>query len=292
MNFCSQPSTPLKSTYQPNASYTYRPSFDAQREFLAAQAAFEQQKAAYDREKERKKAELVQKTLELEQKAAFLNKWQRDLDQSQRTLQKAADDLRTEQRTWNARQDYERRQFEARARQQEEQRRKRHDDMNRRRAKAEAETKTRAEQKRREEQERRRREYEAQQKAKEAQARADEEQKQVAEHYRLWKQKCDMMFNGKMEIYVFPHLPLAAVYCRDVSCAARKATAGSLMACRHDVERLLRGSGQYSREWLRKERLAWHPDRFGRRCNADFRKELNKKAEELYMVFEQLLSDV
>jgi hypothetical protein len=71
----------------------------------------------------------------------------------------------------------------------------------------------------------------------------------------------------------------------------RKNIEGGVRACKHDIERLIRGSGQYSLAWLRKERLVWHPDRFGQKCDVDFRSELVKKATTLYAIFEELLHE-
>ena len=65
---------------------------------------------------------------------------------------------------------------------------------------------------------------------------------------------------------IFPHIPPALVACRLPSCIPTKSVASGLRACKHDVEALFRGSGLYNCEWLRQERLRWHPDRFGRLC--------------------------
>jgi hypothetical protein len=45
----------------------------------------------------------------------------------------------------------------------------------------------------------------------------------------------------------------------------------------------------YSYEWLRQERLRWHPDRFGRLCAERFREEGKKKAEEMWKICEELM---
>jgi hypothetical protein len=70
---------------------------------------------------------------------------------------------------------------------------------------------------------------------------------------------------------------------------ARKLDTG-LLACEHDVEKFLRSDDQYSVSWLRKERLIWHPDKFGQRCDPDFRRELQKKATEFYAIFQSLIA--
>lgn len=105
----------------------------------------------------------------------------------------------------------------------------------------------------------------------------------------LWQSSYETDILTKKKLTTFPHLPYAACICKEVSCVARKQEPGSLRACQHDVERLLRASGLYSLAWLRKERLLWHPDRFGQRCDPDFRPELRKKATELYAIFEVLI---
>ena len=35
-----------------------------------------------------------------------------------------------------------------------------------------------------------------------------------------------------------------------------------ITACHHDLEKMLKGSGGYNVEWLKKERMRWHPDKF------------------------------
>lgn len=86
----------------------------------------------------------------------------------------------------------------------------------------------------------------------------------------------------------FPHLPDGACRCTEVPCIIRKAD-GGLRACEHDVGTLLRGSGQYSVAWLKKESHDWHPDRFGRKCDEDFRDLLCSKATELYAIIQTLM---
>ncbi|CZR56480.1 uncharacterized protein PAC_06368 [Phialocephala subalpina] len=36
----------------------------------------------------------------------------------------------------------------------------------------------------------------------------------------------------------------------------------NIKCCHHDLEKVLRGSGEFSGKWLKKERLQWHPDKF------------------------------
>ncbi|KAF2656106.1 hypothetical protein K491DRAFT_692304 [Lophiostoma macrostomum CBS 122681] len=90
----------------------------------------------------------------------------------------------------------------------------------------------------------------------------------------------------------FPYLPEAITICRLETCRFLKAEAKGLRACKHDVDRLFRASGLYSYEWLRQERLRWHPDRFGRLCEEDFREEGRKLAEEMFKMIDILMSEL
>ncbi|OCK86045.1 hypothetical protein K432DRAFT_377144 [Lepidopterella palustris CBS 459.81] len=85
-------------------------------------------------------------------------------------------------------------------------------------------------------------------------------------------------------ITVFPYLPSAATTCTLPACVAAKAAPFSLRACVHDVETLFRGSGLYSYEWLRRERLRWHPDQFARLCAEGYREEGAKVAAEMWKI--------
>jgi len=108
--------------------------------------------------------------------------------------------------------------------------------------------------------------------------------------YNRWKALCDSLFNGTALITRFPHLPVDICTCDIQVCGLRKVDK-LLLACRHDVEKLLKASGQYSLAWLRTERLAWHPDRFGRKCSPEYKDLLLKKATEMYTIFEELIVD-
>jgi hypothetical protein len=90
----------------------------------------------------------------------------------------------------------------------------------------------------------------------------------------------------------FPYLPAAATTCTQQTCAALKADAVGIKACKHDVEALLRSSGLYSYEWLRQERLRWHPDRFGRLCEERWRDVGRKMAEEMFKIVDALVEEV
>jgi predicted ribosome quality control (RQC) complex YloA/Tae2 family protein len=127
--------------------------------------------------------------------------------------------------------------------------------------------------------------------AKEAQAKREQRQREAEEltmQYVLWQTGWEADMKRKKMLTTFPHLPVRVCTCIEASCKLRKVETG-LLACQHDVERLLRASDMYSIAWLRKERLPWHPDRFGQRCDPDFRKDLKRKATEMYAIFETLI---
>jgi hypothetical protein len=89
----------------------------------------------------------------------------------------------------------------------------------------------------------------------------------------------------------FPYLPSSATTCTQQACARLKADSAGIRACKHDVETLLRASGLYSYEWLRQERLRWHPDRFGRLCEEGWRDAGRKMAEEMFKVVDALIEE-
>jgi hypothetical protein len=59
--------------------------------------------------------------------------------------------------------------------------------------------------------------------------------------------------------------------------------------CVHDLHELLRGSGQYSLDFLWTQRNRYHPDKFARYCHPDNREELKAKAEGLFVLFGVLM---
>jgi hypothetical protein len=93
-------------------------------------------------------------------------------------------------------------------------------------------------------------------------------------------------------LVAFPYLPAAVTVCALPSCELLKAELLSIKACRHDVEMLMRASGLYSYEWLRQERLRWHPDRFGRLCDEAWREDGKKMAEEMFKIIDALMEDL
>ena len=116
------------------------------------------------------------------------------------------------------------------------------------------------------------------------------EEEEMHLQYVLWSSKCEAVFRSSVPIVDFPYLPPSVCICDIEGCKNRKSESG-LFACRHDVERLLRASGLYSKTWLRNERVAWHPDRFGRKCSHAHKGSLQKVTTELYAIFEELIAD-
>ncbi|KAF2846513.1 hypothetical protein T440DRAFT_458191 [Plenodomus tracheiphilus IPT5] len=90
----------------------------------------------------------------------------------------------------------------------------------------------------------------------------------------------------------FPYLPSIHPTCNLPTCILLKASDNSIHTCQHDVEKLLRASGLYSYEWLRQERLRWHPDRFGRLCEEGWREEGKRMAGEMFKVLSALIEEV
>lgn len=77
--------------------------------------------------------------------------------------------------------------------------------------------------------------------------------------------------------------------CTKPDCRALKEDADSLGVCVHDLLVLLRGSGEYSYEWLKVERNLWHPDRFTRFCHATHAARLKQMAEQMFVLFGVLM---
>jgi hypothetical protein len=87
----------------------------------------------------------------------------------------------------------------------------------------------------------------------------------------------------------FPYLPDNITTCALPSCKILKLDPDGIHACQHDVEKLLRASGLYSYEWLRQERLRWHPDRFGRLCEESWKEAGKKMAGEMFKLIVGLM---
>lgn len=91
----------------------------------------------------------------------------------------------------------------------------------------------------------------------------------------------------------FPFPPPLPDPCNLPACILLKSdTATTLNACTHDIATLLRASEQYSYEWLRQERIRWHPDRFGRLCGEEWREEGCRLAGEMFVVLGVLMDQI
>lgn len=90
----------------------------------------------------------------------------------------------------------------------------------------------------------------------------------------------------------FPYLPSRVTTCSLTACSILKSEPDGIQACQHDVEKLLRASGLYSYEWLRQERLRWHPDRFGRLCEESWREIGKKMSGEMFKLMSVLIEEI
>ncbi|OAL03494.1 hypothetical protein IQ06DRAFT_374630 [Phaeosphaeriaceae sp. SRC1lsM3a] len=96
--------------------------------------------------------------------------------------------------------------------------------------------------------------------------------------------------SGKL-LSAFPYIPSTITICALPSCKILKSDTDGIQACHHDIERLLRASGLYSYEWLRQERLRWHPDRFGRLCEEGWREAGKRMAGEIFKMISILMEE-
>lgn len=123
-----------------------------------------------------------------------------------------------------------------------------------------------------------------------AQFEKEKELEEVRFAYRMWKKTCDRYFALKKRT-TFAETPEPVEVCKDRGCASRRQELDSIGTCKHDVESILRGSGQYNIAFLRKERLRWHPDKFARSCDPSARQELAAKATQMYAIMEELIAE-
>jgi hypothetical protein len=83
----------------------------------------------------------------------------------------------------------------------------------------------------------------------------------------------------------FPDLSKYMNTCEEDCCRSLKESDTGIAVCAHDLERLLRGSGAYTVDFLKSERNMWHPDKFARYCHPNFRDDLKAKAGSLFVLF-------
>jgi hypothetical protein len=93
--------------------------------------------------------------------------------------------------------------------------------------------------------------------------------------YRFWAKACETYFNNRSA--PFPRPP---VY----TCYKNHCVKGEKLGrCHHCIEQLLRGSGEYSEQYLKTERLRWHPDKFSSR------QEHLSEAQEMFQMIQRLI---
>lgn len=87
----------------------------------------------------------------------------------------------------------------------------------------------------------------------------------------------------------FPYLPASVLTCEDATCVGRKNDT-PLRACIHDVERFLeRGVGEgYRYQWLKQQKVAWHPDRFVQKFVGEWKDEGMKAVAEMFIILKEL----
>ena len=111
-------------------------------------------------------------------------------------------------------------------------------------------------------------------------ARAEREAREAIEYkeqYETWNKSCERFFVS----YSTPFPDPPKYNCNKQHCV--KAENLGPGVCHHGVEKLLKGSGECSEKWLKKERLRWHPDRF------TTGQELALKAQEVFQLIQRLI---
>lgn len=117
-------------------------------------------------------------------------------------------------------------------------------------------------------------------------------QAKLSKAYYVWKTDTDSCMSPiAPPLTKFPQMPADVCTCEELTCKFEKERDGGLAACEHDLEQVLRASGKYNRDWLRKERLRWHPDQVVRRCSPEVRDLLTKQTTAMYAQFEVLIAN-
>lgn len=95
---------------------------------------------------------------------------------------------------------------------------------------------------------------------------------------------------GVGNVRVFPALHKYVLQsCSKEMCGPARQDTKQLGICIHELRALMDGSGEYSPELLRRERVKWHPDRFVRYCDPAYREVLREKAQMMFVLFGVLL---
>ncbi|KAF2119228.1 hypothetical protein BDV96DRAFT_642265 [Lophiotrema nucula] len=108
------------------------------------------------------------------------------------------------------------------------------------------------------------------------------------DHYQHFAELTSTIFEARA-LTAFPDLSGFASLCAEKTCKATKDDANGIGICAHALEKVLRGSGHYTVDFLKDERVKWHPDKFARLCHPDYQESLKKKAECMFVFFGMLL---
>lgn len=122
---------------------------------------------------------------------------------------------------------------------------------------------------------------------------AEEAEARRPQLYQDWAAACEKASHvpmGTLKVKDFPQPPKEVCTCKEPGCVQRKKDTG-LCACKHDMKLLLKASGEYSTGYLRHGRLAFHPDRFSRRCDEGAKESLVKMATEMFEIYDELIEE-
>lgn len=111
--------------------------------------------------------------------------------------------------------------------------------------------------------------------------------------YFKWKAECSKLAHPYMVVglHEFPAPPEAACVCTEPACRQWKSPQTALQACKHDLRRLITFDPEYTREWLKKERVKWHPDKFTK-VRVGLRADFQAKATHMFTLYEALMDDL
>lgn len=90
------------------------------------------------------------------------------------------------------------------------------------------------------------------------------------------------------QLRTFPVLRDYTNDCANAACEALK-SGSEVGICAHELQTLVEGSGCYSYEKLRQDRMVWHPDKFARFCHPEHRERLRGSAQELFVLYGVLM---
>ncbi|KAM0723666.1 hypothetical protein Q7P37_000654 [Cladosporium fusiforme] len=96
-----------------------------------------------------------------------------------------------------------------------------------------------------------------------------------------WLKEAQEMFTDYVNITEFPEVPIKN--CAQLACA-NTTTSRALKACPCNIREALQ---RLSKEQLKKLRVGFHPDKFGR-CAEELREDFKKKAEEVFVVVNEM----